>query len=30
MKLKGEPKLQDLLDFKDNTMPLLKTYLGSP
>ena len=30
MKLKGEPKLQDLLDYKDNTLPLMKKYLGSP
>jgi len=29
MKLKGEPKLQDLLDFKDNKLPLLKKCLGS-
>ena len=29
MKLKGEPKLQDLLEYNENTLPLMKKYLGS-
>ena len=30
MEMKGEPNLQDLLEFNKSTLPLLKKYLGSP